>query len=91
VPLTAISPLFADSFLASTVNDPDELDINCDGIGDVETGWFRITTRNLSTVGGVPVLVQADGILGAITSGPTTTINGARLLWESGVVRDRVN
>ncbi|MCA8941426.1 MAG: hypothetical protein KDB80_02600, partial [Planctomycetes bacterium] len=44
-PLTAVSPLFAESFLVSIPNDPAELDINCDGIGDLETGWATIQSR----------------------------------------------
>jgi hypothetical protein len=39
-PLVAVSPLFSEGFLANnTPNDPQELDVNCDGLGDFETGW----------------------------------------------------
>ncbi len=80
-PLTAVSPLFAEGFLASLPNDPQELDINCDGVGDIETGWAIIDSRGVFRPGGERV--KNDGaLLGSITSGPTTMINGGRLLWE---------
>ena len=87
-PLTAVSPLFADSFLASLPNDPQELDINCDGVGDVETGWATIQSRGVFTPGGMEI-GNGDGVLlGSITAGPMTMINGGRLLWESVDTQD---
>ena len=86
-PLTTVSPLFAQSFLASLPNDPAELDINCDGIGDLETGWATIQSRGVFTPGGIRVPADQGGndgaMLGSITAGPLTNVNGGRLLWES--------
>jgi hypothetical protein len=42
LPLSSVSPLFEQWFLVmNTPHDPQELDINCDGLGDLETGWAR--------------------------------------------------
>ncbi|MCA8941725.1 MAG: hypothetical protein KDB80_04125 [Planctomycetes bacterium] len=86
-PLTAVSPLFSEAFLTSTTHAPDELDINCDGLGDFETGWFRVSTRDITTPGGqslgIAQGIRSDsGMCGAITAGPVTSIDCARLLWE---------
>jgi hypothetical protein len=82
-PLVNVSPLFSETFLAtSTPHDPNELDVNCNGVGTFETGWARIQSVNVQTVGGN--FVAADGaVLGSITAGPTTSIDGGHLLWES--------
>ena len=80
-PLTEVSPLFAESFMASVPNDPAELDINCDGVGDIETGWATIQSRGVFDHGGQ--LVAPDGLVyGAITA-DTSTVGGGRLLWAS--------
>lgn len=81
-PLTAVSPLFDQAFLKNnTPSDPNELDINCDGVGDLETGWARIngiSASNSSTT------VTNPAILGAISAGPVSPfILGGHLLWES--------
>jgi hypothetical protein len=84
-PLTAVNPLFANSFLARLPNDPDELDINCDGLGDLETGWFAVDSTGLFYANGQRFAGPGanDGaVLGAITAGPTSA-NGGRLLAES--------
>ncbi|MCA8943628.1 MAG: hypothetical protein KDB80_13775, partial [Planctomycetes bacterium] len=81
-PLTVVSPLFSNAFLASTANAPDELDINCDGIGDVETGWFRVRTTAITNPDGTPAQTDDVGILGAITAGVSRQIDGGRLLWQ---------
>lgn len=83
LPLTQVSPLFDHWFLSmNTPHDPQELDINCDGIGTLETGWARIDSINVSEPGGG--FIAADGaLLGSITAGPSKTINGGHLLWES--------
>ncbi|MCA8942456.1 MAG: hypothetical protein KDB80_07830, partial [Planctomycetes bacterium] len=81
-PLTAVSPLFAESFLLSTNHDPRELDITCDGIGDLETGWAMIESVAVRNPDGSTV--AADGaVLGTITSGRRPGIDGGHLLWES--------
>jgi len=82
-PLSLVTPLFQHDFLAnSTPHDPDELLINCGGMTQVETGWAKIDSIDVSTPAGLPV--SGDGvILGAITAGPTTVVDGGRLLWET--------
>lgn len=80
--LSHISTLFTDSFLASTPNDYSELDIDCNGSDDVETGWAIIQSLGVRNPGGQ--LIAADGALaGAITTGVGSLINGGRLLGES--------
>ncbi len=83
LPLTQVSPLFAAAFLAGVPNDPGELDLTCNGLGNIETGWARIESVDVSTQGGN--FIAADGaILGAITAGPMMQmIDGGHLLWES--------
>jgi hypothetical protein len=81
-PLVNISTLFSESFLRSTPHDPHELDINCDGVGDIETGWACIDSIDVSQPGGASI--SYDGaMLGCITAGVTTVVSGGRLLWES--------
>ncbi|MCA8942431.1 MAG: hypothetical protein KDB80_07695 [Planctomycetes bacterium] len=84
-PLTRVSPLFSESFLLSTSHDPSELDINCDGIGDIETGWATIRTRRISLPGGQSVDQGDLGMIGAITAGNSTVVEGGRLLWEARI------
>ncbi len=80
--LSSISTLFTDSFLSSTPNDPSTLDLSCDGVDDVETGWAIIQSLGVRNAGGT--LIAADGaMLGAITTGVGGVINGGRLLGES--------
>jgi hypothetical protein len=80
--LTKVSPLFRNSFLQSTPNDPRELDVNCNNTGDVETGWASIDSIDVRNPGGASI--SMDGaVLGAITVGQTRLIDGGRLLWES--------
>jgi hypothetical protein len=90
VQLTTISTLFSHNFLSlNTPNDPDELDINCNGIDDLETGWATIESLNVSYLGGQ--FIASDGaLLGAITAGGATSIDGGELLWES-VARNPVD
>lgn len=96
VPLTTLSPLFAQDFLANnTPDDPQELDINCDGQGDLETGWARINSIGVFLAGGQPVLeggfpVTDGALLGSITAGPSAFVDGGHLLWES-VTRNAFN
>lgn len=80
--LASISTLFTNSFLAGTPNDPQELDLDCDGYDDLETGWAIIQSLGVRNAGGV--LIAADGALaGAITTGVSQAISGGRLLAES--------
>jgi len=82
-PLTAVSPLFEESFLkGSTPHDPSEFSVNCGGQTTIESGWARIDSVDVSSTGGFPV--DSDGALvGSISAGPTSVIDGGRLLWES--------
>jgi hypothetical protein len=86
-PLSVISQLFSAAFLARLKNDPAELDLNCDGKGDLETGWAMIDSLSVRQPGGN--LVANDGaFLGSITAGQTAVIDGGRLLWESKATQD---
>jgi hypothetical protein len=82
-PLTNVSPLFSDTFLrALGANDPRELDVTCDGVGDLETGWAIVESIGVELPGGLPL--TGDGaLLGSITAGPHTLLGNGELLWES--------
>ncbi|MCA8941334.1 MAG: hypothetical protein KDB80_02135 [Planctomycetes bacterium] len=85
-PLSSVSPLFTEANLANFPNDPQELDIDCDGAGDLETGWFRIRSTGTWYPGGQQH--SADGvILGSITAGHGS-VRGGHLLWESEAQQD---
>ncbi len=79
--LSDISPVFTDFFLRfNTPNDPAELDTNCDGVGDLETGWAIID----GIVASSPVeTIQDPALLGALTLSPGSFFQGGVLLWES--------
>ncbi|MEX1023891.1 MAG: hypothetical protein WD226_02335 [Planctomycetota bacterium] len=72
--------IFNDNYLFfNTLNSPFELDVDCDGLGDVETSWARINGINASSnVESVP----NAALLGAMT-GSFTGFTTGRLLWES--------
>ncbi len=81
-PLSCVNPLFAEDWLAALPNDPDELDITCDGVGDIETGWMSIQSTGTFFSGGQPF--DGDGvIIGSITAG-NASVRGGHLLWERG-------
>lgn len=90
--LPEVSPVFLDSYLANnTPNDPTELDLNCDGVGDLETGWMRIRGNVASSSA---ESIANPAFLGAITAGSGFAppgavggINGGRLLWESSATQ----
>jgi hypothetical protein len=82
-PLTNVSPTFSEFFLKNnTPNDPQELDVNCDNVGDLETGWAAI---NGLFAFSTDESIQDPALLGAITAGPISLplINGGDLLWGS--------
>ena len=80
--LSRVSTLFTDQFLSSTPNDPNELDLDCNGSDDIETGWAIIQSLGVRNPGGT--LISPDGaMLGALTTGAGSTVNGGRLLAES--------
>jgi hypothetical protein len=79
--LSDINPVFSDFYLRNnTPNDPEELDINCDNRDDFEMGWFKLVPIAAFSTANT---ISNPAILGAITEGPTATIDGGRLLWES--------
>jgi hypothetical protein len=82
-PLQVVSPLFTNAFLSqNTPDDPGELDVDCNGTGDIETAWARIDSLGVSYPFGGQI--ATDGaVLGAVTAGPASMINGGTLLWES--------
>jgi hypothetical protein len=81
-PLRLISPLFNEVFLRGVPNSRSELDLNCDGVGDLETGWAIIDSIDVRTQGGS--YVDTDGaMLGVITAGLATSISGGRELWTT--------
>ncbi|MCA8941252.1 MAG: hypothetical protein KDB80_01725 [Planctomycetes bacterium] len=80
-PLSSVSPLFTEANLDNFPNDPQELDLTCDGQGDVETGWFLIRSSGTWFPGGQSH--SPDGaIIGSITAGHAS-VRGGHLLWES--------
>ena len=83
LPLATISPLFSNAFLSALPNDPTELDITCNGIGDLETGWMTIDSQGVFYSNGQPFAPGlGDGaLLGSITAGPAS-VQGGHLLWE---------
>lgn len=82
LPLDHLSGIFTQPFLASTPDDPNELDVSCDGSGELETGWFRIKPL-VSSSDGIGGVVLAPPVLGALTAGPFAP-EGGRILWGSG-------
>lgn len=79
LPLQTLGGVFTQAFLAGTPDDPDELDVNCDGLGELETGWFRVRPLVSSGLG----TVLDPPVLGALTAGPFDA-EGGRILWGSG-------
>lgn len=86
-PLVNVSPLFEESFLKNnTPHDPTELDLTCNGVGGIETGWARIQSIGVFYSGGLPF--ASDGaLLGCITAGVSSVIDGGHLLWESDALQ----
>ncbi len=79
--LRKVSLVFDGVFLAkNTPNALDELDVDCDGLGDLETGWARIRGLQASSFA---QSIPNPAILGAITPGNEKVLDTAKLLWES--------
>jgi len=79
-PLSVVSPVFGEDFLRNnTPNDPQELDINCDNLGDFETGWAKVDAIIANSQTGTE---YNPYIIGAITSGPASMVDGGRVLWN---------
>jgi hypothetical protein len=83
-PLKNVSPAFDENFLRGlAANDPNELDITCDGVGDLETGWALIDSIGVQ-LGQSGITFSADGaIVGSITAGGESLLGAGHLLWES--------
>jgi hypothetical protein len=79
-PLAAISGYFTQPGLSTTSNDDDELDITCDGLGDLETGWAIVRPINALSI--TSSAVSNPAVLGAL-SNPGAPFMNARELWES--------
>jgi hypothetical protein len=80
VPLADISGYFTAQGLATTNDDPRELDITCDGLQDFDTGWAIVRPKNALSITSPQVTNPA--VLGALTL-DGGQFNNARLLWES--------
>jgi hypothetical protein len=80
VPLADISGYFTSQGLATTIDDPSELDITCDDVQEFDTGWAIVRPKNALSITSDPISDPA--VLGALTldGGP---FNNGRLLWES--------
>jgi len=80
VPLADISGYFTAAGLATTNDDPRELDIDCDGVQDYDTGWAIVRPKNALSI--TSPAVANPAVLGALTL-DGGQFNNARLLWES--------
>ena len=81
VPLFALDTIFTPGYLFNnTPSALDELDINCDGIADLDTFWARI--RGIVASSSVESIPD-PAILGALTSGRVAGFEGGKSLWES--------
>lgn len=80
-PLRDVSLVFDGFFLANnTPDDPSELDTDCDGVDDIQTGWARI--RGIQASSTAQSLLN-PAVLGALTPTDDKLIDCAKLLWES--------
>ncbi|MEZ5977909.1 MAG: hypothetical protein R3F34_06805 [Planctomycetota bacterium] len=79
-PLAAISGYFTALGLATTPDDPSELDINCDGLQDLDTGWAIV--RPTTSLSITSPSISNPAVMGALVNDAAPFMN-ARLLWES--------
>lgn len=81
VPLFQLDNIFTPAYLFfNTPSALDELDVNCDGVGDFDTFWARIR----GIVASSPVESIPDpAILGALTASGVAQFEGGKSLWES--------
>jgi len=79
-PLAQISGFFTEQGLSTTANDPGELDINCDGLDDFNTGWAIVRPTTALSI--TSPNVNNPAVLGALANDNGPFMN-ARLLWES--------
>jgi hypothetical protein len=80
VPLSAISGYFFGTGLLTTPNDDDELDLDCDGEEEVNTGWAIVRPTTALSITS-PTVVNPP-VLGALVNDGGAFNNG-RVLWES--------
>ncbi|MEZ5977908.1 MAG: hypothetical protein R3F34_06800 [Planctomycetota bacterium] len=80
VPLATISGYFTAQGLATTVDDPTELDLDCDGVQELDTGWAIVRPQSAISVTSPTIMNPA--VLGALTNDLGLFMN-ARLLWET--------
>jgi len=80
VPLTDVAVAFSNNFLANnTPDDEAEVDLDCDNLNDLESGWARFDASFASgPFGSIP----NPPLLGVITGG-VSSIEGGRLIWGS--------
>ncbi len=79
--LSEISEVFTNSYLHfNTPDDPGELDTDCDGQENLETGWAIV--HGLVASSSVES-IQNPALVGAITLSPGAFFNGGGRLWES--------
>jgi hypothetical protein len=84
-PLNEISGFFTQLGLKTTVTDARELDTNCDGVGETETGWAIV--RPMTSLSITSANITNPAVLGALTNDVAPWMN-ARLLWESVAKQD---
>ncbi len=79
-PLDALSPVFSANFLSvNTAHDPSEVDADCDGIGDLESGWSIIDGVVAATF---LQSIPNPALLGAVTG--SLGFERGRPLWRTG-------
>ncbi len=79
-PLDMLSPIFTAVFLSSTAQDPSETDADCDGIGDLESGWAIID--GIVATSAAPQTIPNPALLGAVTG--SLGFERGRPLWRTG-------
>jgi hypothetical protein len=81
VPLFQLDNIFTPAYLFfNTPSALDELDVNCDGVGDFDTFWARI--RGIVASSAVESIPD-PAILGALTASGAPLFEGGKSLWES--------
>jgi len=79
-PLAAISGYFTEQGLSTTANDDRELDTDCDGEENFNTGWAIVRPTTALSI--TSPTIANPAVLGALANDGAPFMN-ARLLWES--------
>ncbi len=79
-PLAQISGYFTAAGLSTTPDDSRELDLNCDGVEDFNTGWAIVRAQHALSITSPKITDPA--ILGALANDNIPFMN-ARWLWQS--------